>query len=146
MSNLISFLEYAKHESETGDTMRAIDFIEEAEYELFECGKGDTKTDEAKGLIEDAKSSLKNEEQGKGCIFIGMAIDVLTLPGASNYVYNQVGMDTVSEEMDKLSDTEIDADNKIEVVQWHMDMRRLKERMMKLLVSDHKKRFNLAHL
>ena len=144
MSNLISFLEYAKHEGETGDTERAIDFIEEAEYELFECGKGDTIIDEIKGLISDAKSSLRSKEE-KGCIFIGMAIDVLTLPKASNYVYNQVGMDTVSEEMDQLSNTEIDTDNKIEVIRWHMDMRRLEERMMKLLISDHKKRFNLVN-
>ena len=137
----LNWLENAERELAQGELNSLKESLLEIEYNLYAKEQMSDIDREVLGLVKDCLDALKGDYYDHVQIFIMMAIDVITCTEVKGYEFNQVGTDTVSDEIDALQNTEIE-DTQTAEVEWHFAMRKLEQKMIKLLVEDHNRRFS----
>ncbi len=138
---MLSFLEDGVRAYEEGEYELAFDCLEEAEYDLREIEERDSADQELLEFIDDIMHTHKKKNYDSALLFTKMAIDVATLPCVEGCIYNETGLNTVTDEIDEHANTLIDPDNPVERIEWDMKYRKLQGRFTKLLIADHRARF-----
>ena len=138
---MLNFLENVVKDYEEGEVGFVLESLQEAEYDLREIEERGSVDQELLELVEDIVYAHKQKNYDDALLYTKMAIDVATLSCAEGYRYNKVGFETVQTELDEHVNTPIDADNVTEHIEWDMKYRKLKGRLTKLLIVDHRARF-----
>ena len=138
---MLDFLENVVKKYEEGEVEFVLESLQEIEYDLREIEERGSVDQELLELVEDVMYAHKQKNYDDALLYTKMAIDVATLSCVEGYTYNEVGLNTVTEELDEHVNTPIDADNPTEHIEWDMKYRKLKGRLTKLLIANHRARF-----
>ena len=130
------YLQRAIHELGLGEVDNALDELDEAEYGLRGMGADD----EVLELIDDARFMILRTEFDKGLMFTRFALDVLTLTEMDDYDYNEDIPDLMKEMVELKA---CDTPSKMSMVQHDIDIRRLDNKIMEAMISDHEKRYGV---
>ena len=138
---MLNFLEDAVNAYYVDEHEIAIECIHEVDYALSEIEEPNSVEQELVDFVEDIVYAHKQKNYDDALLYAKMAIDLTTLPIVEGYRYNEAGLNTVSTEIDKHTNIPIDGDNPIECIEWDIKYRKLRGRLTKLLIADHRARF-----
>lgn len=124
-----------------GEKEIIFDCLQSAEFSLRVIEERNSVEQELLDLVDDIMYYHKEKNYDSALLYTKMAIDVATLNQVAGYEFNHVGSKTILTEIDNHVETPIDTDSVTERIEWDMKYRKLKERLMKNIIADHKARF-----
>ena len=117
---MLDFLENVVKKYEEGEVEFVLESLQEIEYDLREIEERGSVDQELLELVEDVMYAHKQKNYDDALLYTKMAIDVATLSCVKGYTYNEVGLNTVAEELDEHVNTPMYADNPTERIEWDM--------------------------